>query len=379
MNTVFTTPEVKLFVRAVRERLVDLTEEEREELVGGLDADMSDLVAERGVDALPEPADYAAELRAAAGFSPVAAPVRERRGAGERVTGALDAAHARWDALVAGLPGDPWGLAQVLRPLWWVTRAWVALQLVDLFWGRGGYGLGLSPVPSLMGLGLPLLLVAVLVSVQVGRGKLWPGRPRSGGWGRLVLLLLNVVAVLGLPLTLDNVATPARMGPMVDDGSAYQQGYDDARSETQRQGMYVDGRWVSNIYPYDAAGKPVVGVQLFDQTGKPVSVRTAVECVYDEDGAATDQVRVPYPWATATGQARNVFPVPSRVQGVASQDPDPNAFTGDDKPQVGRFPLPGVPAAALPGLAVSTATTPPGAFTPGTVVQQPINPVDAGC
>ena len=68
MNTILTTPDVKLFVAAVREHLADLTEEEREELVGGLEGEMSDLVAERGVDALPEPKDYAEELRAAAGF-----------------------------------------------------------------------------------------------------------------------------------------------------------------------------------------------------------------------------------------------------------------------------------------------------------------------
>ena len=100
MNSILATPEVRLFVRAVRERLEDLTEEEREELVGGLDADINDLVEERGLDALPAPSDYARELRTAAGFDPEMRPVRSPRSAATRVTGVLDAAHARWDALV---------------------------------------------------------------------------------------------------------------------------------------------------------------------------------------------------------------------------------------------------------------------------------------
>ncbi len=80
MNSILTTPEIRLYVRAVRERLEDLTEEEREELVGGLDADLNDLVEERGIDALPDPGEYARELRTAAGFDPEMRPVRTRRG-----------------------------------------------------------------------------------------------------------------------------------------------------------------------------------------------------------------------------------------------------------------------------------------------------------
>ena len=58
----------------MREHLADLTEEERDELLDGLEADLSEQL-DAG-DALPEPASYAAELRAAAGI-PV--PTRSRR------------------------------------------------------------------------------------------------------------------------------------------------------------------------------------------------------------------------------------------------------------------------------------------------------------
>jgi hypothetical protein len=385
MNTIITTPEVRLFLRAVRERLEDLTDEEREELVGGLDADMNDLVEERGVDALPEPGDYARELRTAAGFEPEMQPTRVRLGAGLRVSGVLDAAHARWDTLVNDLPGDPWGLLQALRPAWWILRAWVALQMVDLLWGNGNTSLGLSPIPSLEGLGWLLLAVTSFVSIQIGRGKLWPGRPRGGAVGRLLLLAVNLLALACLPVTVDRVATPDSVAAVVsgsdnDVADSYQQGYDEARSQYVRKGMYVDGHWVSNIYPYDASGRPLVGVQLLDQTGAPVSVEPQTECVYDANEAPTDRNRVFYPWTSAAGQVTNVFPVPSRVQGPEAADPDPTAFTGTtNRPSVGRFPLARVQAAHLPGLKVSKSTTPAKALVPGVLPKLPINPIEQGC
>ena len=383
MNSILTTPEIRLYVRAVRERLEDLTEEEREELVGGLDADLNDLVEERGIDALPDPGEYARELRTAAGFDPEMRPVRTRRGGGAWVTGTLDAAHARWDALVAGLPGDPWGLVQVLRPAWWILRAWVALQMVDLLWGSGDTSLGLAPIPSFQGWGWVLLAAASLASIQVGRGRLWPGRPRGGAVGRLLLLAVNLAAVACLPVTLDRVATPSSVEPLIAGASqnisTYDQGYADASSQYDRAGMYVNGHWVSNIYPYDAAGRPLVGVQLFDQTGQPVDVEPQTECVYSSAEVPTDQNRVYYPWSTAAGQASNVFPVPSRVQGPEAPVPDPTAFAGAQRPGVGRFPLTRVPAASLPGLAVSKATTPKKAYLPGASPKLPINPIEQGC
>ena len=42
----------------------------------------------------------------------------------------------------------------------------------------------------------------------------------------------------------------------------------------KKAGLYLDGTWVSNIYPYDAKGRPLVGVQLFNQVGKPINVIT---------------------------------------------------------------------------------------------------------
>ena len=80
-DTVQTSPAVAAFVAQVRARLGDLTEEEREELLGGLEADLAERLAE-GETELGDPAAYAAELRAAAGLEPRPRAWAVRRPAG---------------------------------------------------------------------------------------------------------------------------------------------------------------------------------------------------------------------------------------------------------------------------------------------------------
>ncbi|HEY0775806.1 MAG TPA: hypothetical protein VGD51_17100, partial [Nocardioidaceae bacterium] len=89
-----TRPEVSAFVGKVRDRLADLTDEEREELVGGLEADINELVEDGGsVAALGDPRAYADELRAAAGIE---------RPAGGAVPGARGLSRGRAAASSAG-------------------------------------------------------------------------------------------------------------------------------------------------------------------------------------------------------------------------------------------------------------------------------------
>src|SRR5690349_14631482 len=77
--------EITDFVAAVRAWLDDLSTDEVTELTGGLEADLTDALAEAGStpsDLYGDPAKYASELRAAAGLPP--------RGAGgvQRAAGA---------------------------------------------------------------------------------------------------------------------------------------------------------------------------------------------------------------------------------------------------------------------------------------------------
>lgn len=373
MNTIAVAPEVAAFLDAVRTHLADVDPDEQREILDGLEADLGELVAEQGPDALGDPGAYAAELRQAAGL--VATPPNSRRSVRASVAAFLDACHDRFDATLQRVPVDVHPVLEWARPLWWIARAWLAVQLLDFVFGNSAAHYSL--VPHLGGLGWVLLLLGTAGSVAVGLGRIWPGGKR-GLFARLVLLGLNGLALVSIVTVADQSSSDSRYW------SGYSQGYTEAQaaatgdtSTLHQAGIYSNGRWVSNIYPYDASGKPLVGVQLFDQNGEPVDVRTATECVY-ENGSPVDAGRQYFPWSDGAAQKRNVFPVPSKVTAADAPDPDPSAFAGTDKPQVSGFPFAKVPEVSLPGLLTSTARTPAKAFVPGPRTE-PINPIDNGC
>ena len=294
------TDDVPSYVAAVRARLDDLPAEEVEELTGGLEADLAEALA--GFDETPrqrfgDPAAYADELRAAAdlpprrvepptGLGPALAEVRGR------LVGSID------DHLEA-LRRLPWfapvrDFLLAVRPAWWVLRAWVAVTLLRLSVdGRDTSGL-------VGGFGwLLVLLLAIVASVVVGRRS--PPRRTSA---RAALLVANVLAVICLPLVVDEVSdrTSQRGGPTV----LYE----------LPPGLWLNGVEVTNILPFDSQGRPLTGVQLFDDQGRPIEI-AAVR----PDG---DPARSP----------SNVFPRPTSP---------------------GDVPTPGAPTASA---------TPPGASTP---------------
>lgn len=349
MSTASLTPEVADFAAAVRTQLADLTPDEREELAGGLEADLSDLVEERGTDALGDPVLYARELRSAAGLEPSMGAVREKRAVGETVNGWLDAAHERWDRAVTGLPGSPWEFVQSLRPAWWVLRAYVAVQSIDLL---AGGSWGMNWVPTLDNLGIPMLVLAVVLSVQIGRGRLWP----AGFLARVVLLGLNLFALaMVAPVfgSLPNVT-------YADVDSAYNE-------TAYTDGITGNGTEVSNIYPYDADGQPLTGVQLFDQDGRPLNVSEYVQ--------GGDYLNWTYPWTNVNGQVWNAFPMPEAPYNNDDYccDRVPSPWTSSTPPTFLRPPLDQVPAVEIPDAAYGEAgppaeTSPEG--SPGTTPEE---------
>ncbi len=319
-----TRPEVGDFVRAVRARLVDLTEEEREELVGGLDADMSDLVAERGVDALPDPAAYATELRSAAGFPPEAVAPRGR--ARDRAMAWLDRGGATWHGWVEtrdhlGLPA----FAHSLRPAWWLLRALCAAALVMEIWGSQGV-LGLSFE------GVLVTLVFSVISVQIGRGAWWPGtRLRRSLTLRLLVIGLNVFAVAMLPVMFNRFLAPR--DPMYYEGQPV---YPDS--------LMVGDQPVENIYAYDARGNPLVGVQLVDQDGRRLSVAKQQDADYPP--------KVLTPWMNGRTSLFSVFPMPEQ-----STDPSTLEPVGDARLQTP--PFASLPPVTLAGVRPSVLVPAP--------------------
>jgi len=388
-------PEVRLFLARVRHELADLDPDEVGEMTDGLEADLTELVTERGPAALGSPAEYAEELRVAAGLEARSTGRPGRRPVGESVDGLLDAVRRRVDDAVDRLPGDARPLLAWLRPLWWLARAWAALQLgAAAFSGVTGIGYyffeggRIELMPSTAIWAWLLLAAAIVVSVQVGRGRLWPGGRRGTG-ARVLLIALNAVALVAVPYLVVMMASADNgysRGHAVGYDAGYQAGYFDGQSPDEQSspfdqaGVYSDGHWVSNVYAYDASGKPLTGVQLFDQLGKPISVVRGAECPdpaddggpadasapqtwsvvagADQDGTCSDytgleatDARVSYPWTNGAAQVDNVYPLATRLQ--ESFLPQVDAFASSTPPTIAAFPMASVPPVSLPGITPS--------------------------
>lgn len=284
-----TTSEVEQFVAAVQSRLGDLGSEERDELLGGLEADLSDLVAERGPGALGDPAAYADELRAAAGLA--AAPKRANRLQALDLGQLLDDAHRLGERVLDALPFDIGGLLRAVRPAWWVVRAWVASMLASMvIFGWYVTKNAWIPTPAVLP-GLVVLVVAVAFSVQMGRGRFWPGGSRNPV-ARLVLVALNLTAFVALFPVVGDVVGRIQ-------GTVWEE---TARAYRSSAGGIIapDGREICNVHPFDAAGNPLTGVQLFDEYGRPIDAR----CRYLGQE----------PWMLGDVKRWNVFPQAKRAE-----------------------------------------------------------------
>lgn len=360
-DTVQTSPAVAAFVAQVRARLGDLTEEEREELLGGLEADLAERLAEGETD-LGDPVAYAAELRAAAGLEArprgwaVRRPAGPRRPLADHVSELLDALRGDWERWVARDPrvAEAWQVTQTLRPAWWVLRAWVAVQLLDLMAGPVEKPTLLPSLGSQL-VSVSLLLVAVVVSTLLGLGRLWPGavarRPRTA---RLLLLGLNALAVLVLMVTVRAFPDAWQSHQLANGGY-----YADAAADTG-PGLMADGHYVRNVFAYDAQGRPLQGVQLYDQKGRPLAVNP--DPYYGAYGYGGGRVHT-YPWFNGDQKLLNVFPLPVRTQRSFQPARDPWGTTRP--PVLPSAPLAVVPPVSLPTPASSPSVTPSGSPSPG--------------
>lgn len=326
-------PEVEAFVVEVERRLADLSPDERDELVGGLRADLSERLAEhRGPEAPPEvlgdPAAYAAELRTAAGFAPVAVEHRERRPVAVVLGDWLDTGGRTWVELADKVPGGPREFLESLRPAWWVLRAWVAWMLLQDMVHAPGVSYGVE--------WLAVLGVFVVGSVQLARKEGRWALVRGHAASRVVLIALNVLAICLVPATVDR----ARYG--IADDVAEQRGYDvdGYSSDETGVGLMYDGVELTNLFVYDAEGAPVPGAQVFDGEGRGLSV--------NEDLYLGDYQTQTYPWLSNGSPRFNVFPLP-----VGDVDPETgeraaDAWDGPNPPTLPGFPFPTAPAVELP-------------------------------
>lgn len=251
MTAPVTSPAAQAYLTAVREELADLPADERAELLEDLELHLTAL-EEEGRDEpltarLGSAADYAAELRAAAGLPP-RERVPSRRRLPVRRTWELISGNAAVRETRAFLPA--------LAPAWWVVRGYLVVLLPCLRQRAGAHDF---PVPAPGGhhaLGALLVLAAVVLSVALGRRRL----PRPVTVLIVAVDLALAVAAVGVlrdaPRRLTThtveVVTPAqdpafRLSPLITQHGP-----------------------VTDIYPYASDGTPLHDVLLYDQDGRPL-------------------------------------------------------------------------------------------------------------
>ena len=253
--------DVARYAAAVRAAFADLPAPDREALLEDIEDHLVEVAAEPGgplEERLGPPETYAAELRAWAGL-PAPGAARRRRlrasGPGRRLQRlvAAAAAHPAGRAIVDFLPE--------LRPAWWVLRGYLVVQLASVGLSYLFAGDGLSfPLPTILGsqvLGLLVVAAAVVGSVALGR------RGTATRQGRRLTVAANVaLGLFALFLFGDPGATryPAE--------ASYDQYV--VSGAYPEPGLRNNGHEVSNIFPFDAKGRPLEGVELYDQDGAPL-------------------------------------------------------------------------------------------------------------
>jgi hypothetical protein len=228
--------DVAAFAAAVRSHLDDLPPDEVEDLVDGLEADLTER-REDSDEPLGDARAYADELRAAAGLPPRDARTgREWFGGARRLRGTVSAwvRRERENPVVAAVLD----FLIVLRPVWWVLRGWAAFVVTVL---AGAF----IPIPTTLP-GWLLLAGFVTVSVQWGRGRWLPW-----SWLHVAKIVVSIAVVIALPFAIGKLS-------WTFETAAYGNSYEmDAAAGVPASGLVnVNGNPVANLFAFDARGIP---------------------------------------------------------------------------------------------------------------------------
>ncbi len=341
MTNATTTPAtdaIEQFAASVRAHLADLPAEDADELVEGLAADLAEQAADAGDGfTLPDPAQYAAELRTAAGLAAAGALAPQPKKPG-LITRAKAWAR-RQDERVRATTLGAWtmDLLASLEPAWWVFRGWIAYVVLGWVMGTG------TPMPRNLA-GWLILVALVVVSAEWGRGQWVPNAAM-----RQARRIANVGAVLAVPVVLVGLLagafTRVEYVPMYNSALA-----DD---DIVEDGLYLDGQRIENIFAYGADGQPIDQVRLYDQDGNPLSTVGAIasddDWTWDHDAwdpMPGSVVLVPFV-SPGVAPAWNVFPL-----WTADVDPTEHDDLTIDQGDVAILP-PTLPFAGIPALPVT--------------------------
>jgi hypothetical protein len=238
------------YLKDVAPHLDVLPDAERVELLDDLAQHLREIAAEPGPplrERLGPPEAYAAELLASAG---VATEARPRRG--------LRAQAVAFRRRLAGtaVGREAIRLRPVLQPAWWVLRAYLAVALVTAF--EQGTSYPGFPLPRPFGssiIGLLAIVAAIPLSVRLGQR-----RPQART-GRLLAVAANAALVVFALVLAGRTGEPAVQYVPVGGPVGWQA---DGCLRT------ADGGRITNLYAYDAEGRLLDPVLLYDQNGQPV-------------------------------------------------------------------------------------------------------------
>ena len=331
--------EVRAYARQVRAALADVPAERLTELLDDLEEHLVEVAAEGGEPLavrLGPPAEYAAELRRAAGLAePAQRSVAADASWSTGISARLDrlTTSPQYVAVRDFLPE--------LRPAWWVLRAWAPLVAVDaIFFGHTSFpvpSLGLSPL-----VGLVVTGAAITWSVRVGlRIRRSPEQGNPG-----VAVVVNGLLALFTLIAL--VAVAGRPEPAM--------AYSDSYPEPGMTSLaHDDGTPITNIHPYSSTGEPLEGVLLYDQDGRPI----------DNVGTSTSEGGEVQRLETDPPAPANAFPQQQRVY-VYPESGNPGWTTPGTNSPDPAVPTPALPTPAVPSTSVAPATpdAPPSPSSP---------------
>ena len=253
------------YVRRVREALGDLPVEDVDDLVQGMEADLTEVAGEGSARSSSGSAARGVRGRA---------PVRGRAARAERAECRRRVLDRRARPAAGAPRGARRGVPGTAR-----DRGAAGAALVGRPWRD----------PRVAARCAPRWGGALLVLVGVGISIWWAlrGRP-AGRVGRVLSAFAGALAIVAmLPLSVWALERTSPFGSY-DSGPA---------QDDQPQGLTQEGRGISQLYAYDREGSRLDDVRIYDQDGAPVLV--------DPSGTGN-------PWVDASGRTwANVYPGPA--------------------------------------------------------------------
>lgn len=313
MSTTHQLDLVEAYLAEVRERLNDLPEEERGELLDDISAHVREVADEHGPENLRErlgsPRQFGDELRASAGYREL-----------DTRTSRLDVAK-RWRALLPDQVPERIGpLWEKLEPAWWLVRgAFVALLVLSL--SDPDHEL-VPRIGSSRLLGFAALVASAAVSYRLGERR---PATQSNRLRRARIAAEVGLALFGLIYVAQASGSEDRY--IYSDGGYAQQ---DACLRDSA------GRAIGNLFAFDPTGKPISQFFLTDQAGRGIDNLCPDQADPDKHPAETTYAR-----DVNGAPVYNVFPrSQQRPTGVDERTGEP----------IGLAPIP-APAVLLPQVA----------------------------